>query len=59
MPWTRRSFNQAVLATAVAAVSPARAQQPKSLKITAPAGPGGGYDQLARTLQEVRWPRSL
>ena len=59
MPWTRRSFNQAVLATAVAAVSPARAQQPKSLKITAPAGPGGGYDQLARTLQEVLMAEKL
>jgi putative tricarboxylic transport membrane protein len=56
MPLTRRSFNQALLAsvaTAAAGVSPALAQQLKSLKITAPAGPGGGYDQLARTTQEV------
>jgi len=43
----------------LAAVSPARAQQPKSLKITAPAGPGGGYDQLARTLQEVLMAEKL
>ena len=52
---TRRSLNQALLATAAALAVPASAsaQQLKSLKITAPAGPGGGYDQLARTLQEV------
>ena len=31
---------------------PASAQQLKGLKITAPAGPGGGYDQLARAVQE-------
>jgi putative tricarboxylic transport membrane protein len=51
---TRRSFNQALLATvAAAALPPAALAQLKSLKITAPAGPGGGYDQLARATQEV------
>jgi putative tricarboxylic transport membrane protein len=32
---------------------PASAQQIKSLKIIAPAGPGGGYDQLARGTGDV------
>jgi putative tricarboxylic transport membrane protein len=51
---TRRRFNQALLATAATAtLTPAAAQQLKSLRITAPAGPGGGYDQLARATQEV------
>lgn len=52
---TRRSFNRSlVAATAVAAFGrPVEAQQLKSLKITAPAGPGGGYDQLARAIQEA------
>jgi hypothetical protein len=51
----RRSFNKALLAAASAnllSALPALAQA-KSLKIIAPAGPGGGYDQLARTTQEV------
>jgi len=58
---TRRSLNQALLATAAALAVPASAsaQQLKSLKITAPAGPGGGYDQLARTLQEVLMAEKL
>jgi putative tricarboxylic transport membrane protein len=58
---TRRSLNQALLATAatLAVPAPASAQQLKSLKITAPAGPGGGYDQLARTLQEVLMAEKL
>jgi putative tricarboxylic transport membrane protein len=52
----RRSFNRALLAATAAAVLPAVpawAQQLKSLKIMAPANPGGGYDQLARASQEV------
>jgi putative tricarboxylic transport membrane protein len=55
MSLTRRRFNHALFATAAAAACPmsAYAQQLKSLKITAPAGPGGGYDQLARATQEV------
>ena len=53
MTLTRRSFNHALLATAAIGVAPAFAQALKSLKITAPAGPGGGYDQLARSTQEV------
>jgi putative tricarboxylic transport membrane protein len=51
----RRSFNKALLAAVSAnllSALPALAQA-KSLKIIAPAGPGGGYDQLARTTQEV------
>jgi putative tricarboxylic transport membrane protein len=52
----RRSFNKALLAAASAGLLPAFpawAQQIKSLKIIAPAGPGGGYDQLARSIQEI------
>jgi putative tricarboxylic transport membrane protein len=53
---TRRSFNRTLLATAGSVALPALSalgQELKSLKITAPAGPGGGYDQLARATQEV------
>jgi putative tricarboxylic transport membrane protein len=53
---TRRSFNHTLLATAGSVALPALSalgQELKSLKITAPAGPGGGYDQLARATQEV------
>jgi putative tricarboxylic transport membrane protein len=56
MSLDRRSFNKALLAAAAAGALPlpaAFAQQLKSLKIIAPAGPGGGYDQLARGTQEV------
>jgi putative tricarboxylic transport membrane protein len=56
MSLDRRSFNKALLAAASASllpVLPAWAQELKSLKIIAPAGPGGGYDQLARAVQEV------
>lgn len=55
MSFTRRTLTQTLLASAALAVSglSARAQALKSLKITAPAGPGGGYDQLARAIQEV------
>jgi putative tricarboxylic transport membrane protein len=56
MSLDRRSFNKALLAAASASLLPtlpAWAQELKSLKIIAPAGPGGGYDQLARAVQEV------
>lgn len=56
MSLDRRSFNKALLAAAAASLLPtlpAWAQQLKSLKIIAPAGPGGGYDQLARAVQDV------
>jgi putative tricarboxylic transport membrane protein len=57
---TRRSFNHALLAAGAAVGVPTSASaQLKSLKITAPAGPGGGYDQLARTLQEVLMAEKL
>jgi putative tricarboxylic transport membrane protein len=53
--WTRRSFNHALMtALSASALCPLGAwAQLKSMKIIAPAGPGGGYDQLARTVQEV------
>src|SRR3712207_5444263 len=56
MTLDRRSFNKALLAAASASFLPglpAWAQELKSLKIIAPAGPGGGYDQLARAVQDV------
>ncbi len=56
MSLDRRSFNKAILAAASAGLLPAFpawAQQIKSMKIIAPAGPGGGYDQLARAIQEI------
>lgn len=56
MSLDRRNFNKALLAAAAASLLPtlpAWAQQLKSLKIIAPAGPGGGYDQLARAVQDV------
>jgi len=58
----RRSFNKALLAAASVGLLPALpawAQQLKSLKIIAPAGPGGGYDQLARAVQEVLMSEKL
>ena len=51
---TRRTFNAMLLATSASLPSAkAYAQQIKSLKITAPASPGGGYDQLARAVQDA------
>jgi len=50
----RRSFNASLLAAASAGLLPMPAlAQVKPLKIVAPAGPGGGYDQLARAIQEI------
>jgi putative tricarboxylic transport membrane protein len=62
MSLDRRSFNKALLAAASASFLPALpawAQQLKSVKIVAPAGPGGGYDQLARAVQEVLMSEKL
>ena len=54
MVYTRRTFVTTLLATAAAGLPrPASAQQLKSLKIIAPANPGGGYDQLARAIQDA------
>jgi putative tricarboxylic transport membrane protein len=52
---SRRAFTTALLAGAYGSHSStaASAQQLKSLKLTAPANPGGGYDQLARAVQEA------
>jgi putative tricarboxylic transport membrane protein len=52
----RRNFNTTLLAALSAGLLPAVpawAQEIKGLKIVAPAGPGGGYDQLARATQEI------
>jgi putative tricarboxylic transport membrane protein len=51
--WSRRSVLGTVLACGLVAAAPARAAEIRSLEIIAPAGPGGGYDQLARATQEV------
>jgi putative tricarboxylic transport membrane protein len=62
MSLDRRSFNKALLAAASASLLPALpawAQQLGSVKIVAPAGPGGGYDQLARAVQEVLMTEKL
>src|SRR3712207_5165805 len=62
MTLDRRSFNKALLAAASASLLPALpawSQEIKSLKIIAPAGPGGGYDQLARAVQEVLMSEKL
>ncbi|MFN8573491.1 MAG: tripartite tricarboxylate transporter substrate-binding protein [Gemmatimonadaceae bacterium] len=48
-----------VLTLAPFLVRPASAQVSKGLAITAPAAPGGGWDQLARTLQRVLDSTSL
>ncbi|RTL76674.1 MAG: tripartite tricarboxylate transporter substrate binding protein [Bradyrhizobiaceae bacterium] len=51
---TRRYFLGAagVACLGILAV-PARAQQPLELKIMAPANPGGGWDQTARSMQQA------
>ena len=56
MSLDRRSFSTSLLAAGAGSLLPAMpawAQQLKGLKIVAPAGPGGGYDQLARATQEI------
>jgi putative tricarboxylic transport membrane protein len=49
--FSRRGAIAAVLAACIAA--PVAAQAPLELKITAPAGAGGGWDGAARSLQQV------
>jgi putative tricarboxylic transport membrane protein len=51
-PFTRRLLLAAGLASTVALAAPVQAQV-KNVEIIAPAGPGGGYDQLARATQQV------
>jgi len=51
--FSRRGVMAALLAAASAVALPAAAQAPLELKITAPAGAGGGWDGAARSLQQV------
>lgn len=51
--FSRRGVMAALLAAASAMALPAAAQAPLELKITAPAGAGGGWDGAARSLQQV------
>lgn len=54
MAITRSSFLGTLAATALFGfVAPASAQQIPELKIMAPAAPGGGWDQTARSMQQV------
>ena len=55
---SRRVLLAATLLGGLALALPAQAQI-GSLEIMAPAGPGGGYDQLARAAQEVLQARQL
>ena len=54
----RRALIATVMSSALALAVPARAEV-KGLEIIAPAGPGGGYDQLARATQEVLQAKQL
>ena len=54
----RRALIATVMSGALALAVPARAEM-KGLEIIAPAGPGGGYDQLARATQEVLQAKQL
>src|SRR5262245_7374057 len=49
--WSRRSLHGIAIAAATLAASPAAAQM--ELKIIAPAAPGGGWDQTARSMQQA------
>lgn len=51
--FTRRSLAIAAACLAIAALPQAHAQAPLDLKITAPAGAGGGWDGASRALQQV------
>ena len=55
---SRRILLATALACWLASTAAARAQV-KGLEIIAPAGPGGGYDQLARATQEVLEAKQL
>lgn len=51
---SRKNFLTALAAAAaLSAAMPAAAQQIPELKIMAPAAPGGGWDQTARSMQQV------
>ena len=54
----RRALIATVMTGALALAVPAQAEI-KGLEIIAPAGPGGGYDQLARATQEVLQAKQL
>ena len=54
----RRALIATVMSGALALAVPAHAEV-KGLEIIAPAGPGGGYDQLARSTQEVLQAKQL
>ena len=54
----RRALIATVMSGALALAVPAQAEI-KGLEIIAPAGPGGGYDQLARATQEVLQAKQL
>jgi putative tricarboxylic transport membrane protein len=49
--WTRRFCRGALVAALAAGASPALAQM--ELKVIAPAAPGGGWDQTARSIQQA------
>ena len=49
---SRRALLAAATVCALGTMAPALAEI-KGLEIIAPAGPGGGYDQLARATQEM------
>jgi putative tricarboxylic transport membrane protein len=55
---SRRLLLASAVATSLVPFATARAEI-NSLEIIAPAGPGGGYDQLARAAQEVLQTRGL
>ena len=57
-PLARRVLIATVMTGALALAVPAHAEI-KGLEIIAPAGPGGGYDQLARATQEVLQAKQL
>ncbi|MDB5602550.1 MAG: C4-dicarboxylate transporter substrate-binding protein [Xanthobacteraceae bacterium] len=50
---TRRFSLAAFAGLAMAVSAPAQAQAPMELKIMAPAAPGGGWDQTARSMQQA------
>ena len=56
---SRRILLTTALACGLAALAAPVQAQIKSLEIIAPAGPGGGYDQLARATQEVLQAKGL
>lgn len=49
----RRTFTIAAACMSLTALTPVQAQSTLELKITAPAGAGGGWDSTARSMQQV------